>query len=179
MPTKNYRKFYLAALALVLTAMIFLILNGCGHKNVTFMPKQTMGAASPTESSVNSNQKSRENNMDDTKLTAVSQGNWGANGIIFVVEESGVKIEYDCADGEIKNKLMINEKGEFKAEGSHTPGTFGPIREDNPPKPKPAHYEGKVSGETMTLAVTLTETKEKIADYTLERGKTPRLHKCQ
>ena len=143
------------------------------------MPKQSMESATPVKTSINSNQKSDGENMNDTKMTAVSQGNWGANGIRFAVEENDVQIEYDCANGVINEKLMINEKGEFKANGSHTVESFGPIREDNPPKPKPAHYEGKVSGETMTLTVTLTETKEKIADFTLERGKTPRLHKCQ
>ncbi len=73
---------------------------------------------------------------------------------------------------------MKNENGDFQADGFHTRESFGPVRLDNLPKPQPAHYEGKISGDTMTLVVTLTESKEKVGEFTLEHGKTGRLRKC-
>ncbi|CAN5697039.1 hypothetical protein BH18ACI1_BH18ACI1_10560 [soil metagenome] len=171
-------KVYLSAFGFWLVIFAVIVSANCRHNNIATVPKQSINTSLPANTPPNSNQENRGQNMNQSKLTAVSQGSWGATGISLVVEESVVKIEYDCANGEIDRKLTINENGEFYADGFHTVESFGPVRVDNPPKPQPAHYEGKISGDTMMLKVTLTETKEKIADYTLERGKTPRLHKC-
>ena len=150
----------------------------CGRKNVDVMPpKQSLEIATPTTTPNSSNQKNNDQNMNQS--TTISPGNWGATGIALAVEENGVKIEFDCAVGEINEKLNVGENGEFTANGLYTPESFGPIREDNPPKPKPARYEGKISGDKMTLNVILPETKEKIGIFTLERGKFARLRKCQ
>ncbi len=171
-------KNYFTALCLIFFIAIVFISVGCGRKNVDAMPpKQSLEVSEPTKIPVNSNLGNQ--NMNGTKSTTASTENWGATGIAVVVEEKGVKIEFDCAVGEIKEKLSVNENGEFKADGTFTRESFGPIRDDNMPKPQPAHYEGKISGDTMTLKVSLTEKKETIGDYTLERNKFARLRKCQ
>lgn len=175
---KNFTKFYLAVPSLIFVTTIVFIYVGCGRKNVEPMPpKQSLEISQATKTPANSNQENR--NMNQSKSTKVTPGNWGATGIAVVVEENGVKIEFDCAVGEIKEKLTVDENGEFNADGLYTPESFGPIREDNPPKSQPARYEGKISGDTMTLNVRLIDKKEKIGDYTLERGKFARLRKCQ
>lgn len=179
MLVEKCKRFYVTVFGLILLISTVLISAGCHPKNVASMPTQKLEMPAPTSAPVNSNQKNKGENMNDSNLQPVSEGNWGATGINFVVEGDDVKIEYDCANGEIKTKLMKDANGEFQADGFHTRESFGPTRLDNPPKPKPAHYEGKVSGDKMTLVVTLTETKEKIADFTLERGKFGRLRKCQ
>ncbi|MEO6050787.1 MAG: hypothetical protein ABIP78_05570 [Pyrinomonadaceae bacterium] len=117
-------------------------------------------------------------NKMDTKLTAVSTGIWGARGIILNVEENGVSIQYECADGQIEQKLMMNQQGDFAVNGFHTPQRGGPIRVDVKEARQSARFEGKVSGDKMTLKVTLTETNEVIGEFTLERGKTPRMTRC-
>lgn len=171
---------HLVALCLVFMTAIVSISVGCGRKNVeTMPPKQSLEVSEPTKTPVNSNRENKNQNMNQSKSTTISPENWGATGIAVLVEENGVKIEFDCAVGEIKEKLTINENGEFKADGTFTRESFGPIREDNMPKPQSARYEGKISGDTMTLNVILTDKKEKIGDYTLERGKFARLRKCQ
>ena len=173
-----FTKFYAAVpLLLLVTAFVFISAD-CGRKNVEPMPpKQSLEISQPTKMPPTSN---RENqNMNQSKTTKVTPDNWGATGIAVAVEENGVKIEFDCAVGEIKDRLTVDENGEFYADGTFTRESFGPIRVNNPPKSQPARYEGKISGDTMTLNVRLIDKKEKIGDFTLERGKFARLHKCQ
>ncbi len=116
--------------------------------------------------------------MNQTKLVSVPESTWGATGIRLAVEENAVKIEYDCADGEIEQSLKVDEQGNFTANGVHIRQKGGPIREDSPPPRQPARYQGKISGDKMTLKVTLTENGEVIGTFTLERGKTPQMHRC-
>lgn len=112
------------------------------------------------------------------KLVAVPESIWGANGIILNVEENGVTIQYECADGVIEDSLKVNEQNAFEANGFHIRQRGGPIRVDAKLARQPAFYEGKISGNTMTLKVTLIETKEVIGEFILERGKTPRMTRC-
>ncbi len=112
------------------------------------------------------------------KSTPVAAGPWGAPGIIFSVEEKIVRIEYDCAEGEIPRTLVVDEHGNFKVDGFHTRHAGGPIRLDDPPKRMPATYEGKISGATMTLKITLANGGGTVGEYALERGKNVRLHRC-
>lgn len=116
--------------------------------------------------------------MSQTKLVAVPASTWGANGIRLAVEENAGTIEYDCADGKIEEPLKVDEQGNFTANGVHIRQKGGPIREDSPPPRQLARYQGRISGNTMTLKVTLTETDEVIGKFSLERGKTPRMHRC-
>jgi hypothetical protein len=111
-------------------------------------------------------------------LTAIATGVWGGTGIGFIVGESGAQIEYDCAEGEIKQKLTADENGAFSLNGFHKRLT-PVIRVDLTPKPQAAIYEGKINGSTMNLKVILSETKEVIGEFTLTRGKTPRIRKCR
>ena len=141
-----------------------------GEKNVASVPSTTP----PTSNSGNENK-----NMNQENLTAVPESEWGANGIGLQVKEKVVNIQYACADGEISQKLMINSDGAFSVDGFHMALRGGPTRVDSPPRRQPAHYEGKISGDTMKLKVTLKETGEEIADFTLEKGKNPVIRRCQ
>lgn len=117
--------------------------------------------------------------MNQTQKTAVAPGDWGGTGINLTVREEGVTIEYDCAEAEITEKLMIDSKGNFIVEGTYIRRNPGAIRLNFKPKPLAAKFEGKISGEEMTLKVILTESEEEIGDYTLEKDKTARLHRCR
>ncbi len=114
----------------------------------------------------------------DTKLLAVPAGKWGAQGIILNVEEKGVTIEYECADGQIEQSLKMDVQGNFTVNGVHTRQRPGPIRADASQTRQPARYEGKILGDKMTLKVILTATQEVIGEFTLERGKTPLMTRC-
>lgn len=116
--------------------------------------------------------------MKQTKHTPVSEGNWGGAGIRLAVESKTTTIEYDCATGEITEILAIDQNGNFAAKGFHKPERGGPLRENAPDNRQPAHYTGKISGNQMTLKVTLDDKDTPIGDFQLELGKNVRLHKC-
>lgn len=116
--------------------------------------------------------------MTVSTRTTVSAGTWGGNGIAVVVEPRSARIEYDCAHGEITEALTIDKDGYFDAKGIHVREMGGPIRQDNPNQGQPARYIGRVSANTMTLKVTLTDSGTVIGDYEVELGRNPRLHKC-
>jgi len=116
--------------------------------------------------------------LNQTKLALVSPSSWGAVGISFIISENDVEIEYDCANGKIEQRLMMNEQGSFSADRIYIRRYPGALRLNLPPKPQPARYEGAISGNTMTLKVTLTEINEILEEAVLERKKTPRIHKC-
>ena len=115
--------------------------------------------------------------MKDSK-SSVAPGTWGGDEIRLVIGADMSTLEYACAEGEISEKLMIDKNGNFDLKGVHMGRTPGPTYEDRPPKREAAHYKGHISGNTMSLKVTLTETNSVIGEFTLERGKTGRMHRC-
>ncbi len=147
--TKFERRFYLAALVLLFAFLL----------NV------------PVEAQTG------KRKMIQTKKTKVAPGKWGGAGIGLTVEET-VTLEFDCAAAEINGDLLIDKAGNFIAEGVYIRRTPGALRTKFPPKRAPARFEGKISGKTMTLKITLTETAEKLGTYTLQRGKPPTIRKC-
>lgn len=116
--------------------------------------------------------------MNQTKLVPVAESNWGTTDIILRVEKDVVKIEYVCAEGEINEPLKVDEQGNFNADGVHIRHKPGPVIEGAKPNRQPAKYQGKISGDKMTLKITYKESGEEIGNYTLERGKTPRMQRC-
>lgn len=116
--------------------------------------------------------------MNQAKMISVPTGNWGAAGVNFVVEDNGVKIEYDCATGEITQKLVLDAQGGFSLDGFYTRRYPGALRVKFPPKRAPARYEGKISGDKMTLKVTLTETNETLDEVVLQRNTTGTIRRC-
>lgn len=163
--------------------IIFLLISPAVSRlmEVSAFKNAKVGASSQTgESSKQTRKKKakRVQNMDQKKLVSVPESTWGANGIRLVVGETAVIIEYDCADGKIEEPLKVDEQGNFSANGVHIRQKGGPIREGSTPASQSARYQGRISGDKMTLKVTLTESGELIGTYTLDRGKTPRMHRC-
>ncbi|HEY0427768.1 MAG TPA: hypothetical protein VGC76_08285 [Pyrinomonadaceae bacterium] len=113
------------------------------------------------------------------KLKTTEPGIWGGDGIGFTIGASGVSIEYDCAEGEIKQKFVTDEKGNFNLNGFHKFEAMGAIRVGFTPKPQAANFQGEISGDTMKLKVVLTETNQIVGEFTLVRGDAPRIRKCR
>lgn len=122
----------------------------------------------------------KANEMNQTKKKAVAQSNWGGEGINLTVEKEGVKIVYDCAEAEITEKLMIDKKGRFSAEGTYLRHNPGAIRLKFKPKKQKAKFEGIISDNKMTLSVTLAETEnnEEFGEYSLEKDRIAKLRRC-
>ncbi len=103
---------------------------------------------------------------------------WGGEHIGLTVGASGGTIEYDCAAGTIDQPIVAATNGEFIAQGTHTRGHGGPARDGEIPDLHPARYSGWTDGKEMRLTVTLTDTGEKLGDFTLIRGQSPRVFRC-
>jgi hypothetical protein len=112
------------------------------------------------------------------RYVIVPAGIWGGNGIILNIGTNGATVKYDCADGKIEHALRMDAEGNFTANGVHIPGQPGPIRIDVKQTRQPARYVGNVSGDTMSLKVSLTDTSKVIGEFKLELGRTPRIHRC-
>ena len=116
--------------------------------------------------------------MFQTKKTKVAPGSWGGSGVGLNVEAAAVAMEFDCATAEIPGSLLIDKAGNFSTNGVYLRRSPGALRTKLPPKRAAARFEGKISGKTLTLKITLTETNEKIGSFTLERGKSPVIRRC-
>ncbi|MDQ3754567.1 MAG: hypothetical protein M3371_07545 [Acidobacteriota bacterium] len=123
-----------------------------------------------------------------TKMSSIQTGMWGGPHVRMEITERGAQIEFDCAHGAIEQPLALDGKGRFDVKGEYVIEHGGPERAGGPelagpPSPagrdaRPARYTGSMTNGTLTLAVTLTDTQEKIGPFTLTRGAMPRLVKC-
>ena len=103
---------------------------------------------------------------------------FGGQGIRLLVTDSGAELEFDCADGQIQESLRPAADGSFEADGTFTFGVGGPVREENPPQPEPARYNGVLSGDRLTLTAFLLERETVIGPYELRRGDEAVIHRC-
>lgn len=113
------------------------------------------------------------------KTGRVAAGTWGGEHIRVQVREGGADIEYDCARGTIDAPLELDDAGRFDATGTHVPQRPGPVRLGVEPQSRPARYVGGVRGQTMTLAVSLSDTSEDLGTFKLTRGSAGRVWKCR
>ncbi len=175
---KKKGRFNLPILIVLTVASIGAVL-GFGVKAGNRNSVLATAAATPPANHIESKPKAKMTETKrQTKLYPVTPSDWGARSVSFVIEKDAVKIEYDCAEGEIPGGLMIDKKGNFDVIGTHTRHSFGPIRRDNMPQPEPARYEGKITGKVLKFKVTLVKTKEVIGEFTIERDKKPILTRC-
>lgn len=177
---RNSRLFFRARTGILALALLAASLVVIVDKSVAGADKYVTGS-----DQTNSNAKRKKKPkkavkpaMNKPQHTTVAPGSWGGNGIRLVVEPHSTAIEYDCAEGQITEVLMIDQNGNFDAKGVHTRQRGGPILKDDPQKGVPARYTGRISGNQMTLKVTLIENNTPIGDFNLELGKNVRLHKC-
>jgi hypothetical protein len=119
-----------------------------------------------------------ETGMMNRESEHLAAGDWGGKHVRMEVSDGGALLEFDCAKGSIEGPVTLDAEGRFAASGKLAREGFGPRDEDAAPKGVPARYTGEVKGESMTLNVTLAETREEVGTYTLTRGGRGRLWKC-
>lgn len=105
-------------------------------------------------------------------------GVWGGKSALLNVQENGAGLDLACAHGSIEQPIVLDSARSFDLAGVYEQESFGPqtAGED---KKQAARYTGSVEGETMTLTIKLTQTKETIGPLILSFGKMTMLHKCQ
>lgn len=104
---------------------------------------------------------------------------WGGPNIRITQDAQGATLEFPCADGKILEPIKPDAKGEFTARGTYTPGQFGAIRRDNPPREQPAIYKGTISGNSMSLQILLDNKEMQPEPFALTKGSPGRLVKCR
>lgn len=108
----------------------------------------------------------------------VAPSEWGGDHVGLTVSATGGTLEYDCASGTIDQPIAAGTTGDFVAQGTHTVGHGGPIMVGEIPDRHPARYDGWTDGKTMRLSVTLTDTGQKLGEFTLTRGQSPHVFRC-
>jgi len=96
-------------------------------------------------------------------------GTWVGEGVVLTVTDSGSHLERPCAHGDIPGAIAQNPfsvAGTFASDA----GPGGPAR--------PALYNGRVVGATMTLDIRLTDTNDSGGSFTLNRGSPSPMVKC-
>jgi hypothetical protein len=114
-----------------------------------------------------------------SKMENAQTGTWGGEHIRLEVTSQGGQVEYDCAHGTIDQKIITDGQGRFDLSGTHVREHGGPIRKDEAADSHPAQFKGQIKGNTMTLTVTESDTREIVGTFTLIYGQTPRLMKCR
>jgi hypothetical protein len=105
-------------------------------------------------------------------------GAWGGDHVSLTITETGSRLEFDCAHGNIPGAFAVDTEGTFAAPGTYVREHGGPIRDGEIPDAHPAIYGGMVTGIAMRLIVRLTDTNEVIGTFTLTRGVPGRVFKC-
>ncbi len=112
-------------------------------------------------------------------LTGVElHGEWGGVGVRVTVSADGATLRFDCAAGTMDARPDPGEGGRFVVTGTHTAGVGLPVDPNNPPEPRPARYDGEISGRTMTFSITYTDTDRFISSYRAVHGREPDLTHC-
>ena len=105
-------------------------------------------------------------------------GTWGGQHISMKVTARTVSIEYDCAHATIDQPITLDRYGRFSVSGRQFPEHGGPVREEDEAG-HPARFSGQVKGNSMTLKVENSATRELIGNFTAVYGAQPKLFKCK
>jgi hypothetical protein len=100
-------------------------------------------------------------------------------GVIMILTSSGADLEWDCAAGQITEPFETAEDGSFDLEGTYTPGSGGPVQEDNPPVALAARYTGtQTELNRLTLSVEVPERDLTLGPYFMRLGQGVVLNRC-
>ena len=103
-------------------------------------------------------------------------GEWGGNHIGLTLEDSGGRIEYDCAAGTI-GPIVPDAAGRFAVRGTHTPGSGGPDIAGHVPPTFAARFTGSVRGDRMTFEGHV-QNGVRLGPFELRRGAEPGIFRC-
>jgi hypothetical protein len=112
--------------------------------------------------------------MTGPKPPADLSGTWGGINAGMIVDDTSAHIHIGCTFGDIHTRLVLDSTGAFDLPGRHNINAY-PVARDIT---HPARYAGRVSGNEMTLTVTLTDTAVTLGPVRLTYGKEPVMGPC-
>lgn len=119
--------------------------------------------------------------LDNAVVTAgdkLSVGTWGGENAGVIVDDTIAHVHVGCTLGNFPAPVAIDENGRFNVTGSYVlrayPVFVGPYH--------PAHFAGQISGNSLTLTVTVSDTVEKktvtVGPVTVTFKQEPRMGPC-
>jgi len=106
-------------------------------------------------------------------------GTWGGQGLVMELGPQGAALEYDCATGRINEPILPDAQGMFQVSGTHNAPSLPVGMPDPPPADiQPAHFSGKLEGQTMQITVTLDVSGSVLGPYELTFEDPGELFKC-
>jgi hypothetical protein len=127
----------------------------------------------------NDNATPGKTNENQNETLPPSETVWGGPHVRLVITANGAEVEFDCAHGEIKAPVKGDAQGRFDLPGTFVRERGGPVRSDETESAEPVRYSGKIEGDKMFLTLTLTDSNQKLDNFTLTRGSDGRLWKCK
>lgn len=104
-------------------------------------------------------------------------GNWSGDGFGLRNLSDSAMVQGRCASGKIDAPIRPDASGAFVARGHFNPIGRGYRLSEQVPRDKPATFKGKVSGNTLTLLLSVDgEPGERT--YILKRGKPISFENC-
>jgi hypothetical protein len=110
------------------------------------------------------------------KAHGLPPGTWGGDRAILVVSEQGGEIDFECANGRIREPITPDGDGGFDVKGTFAPQHAGPTRDDDVDA-EPVRYKGRIEKETMSLTVVRKD--ESLGPFELTRDRRTNLRKCR
>jgi len=113
---------------------------------------------------------------EPTKRAAL-KGNWGGEGAGLQITDDGAQLFFDCAKGTIEGPITLDENGRFEVTGRYVKEGPGPTRPEQT-QGVGARYLGQLDGNTLTLSIRLTLSRDVLGPFTLTKGRMPRVREC-
>ncbi|MDQ6690343.1 MAG: hypothetical protein M3Z18_07520 [Gemmatimonadota bacterium] len=108
-----------------------------------------------------------------TPITQVA-GTWGGDNAGLIVSNTDVHVHIGCTLGDALGPIHPDANGRFEATGTYNVDAYpvdrGIIH--------PASFTGQITGQTMALTVTLTDTGRVLGPVSLVYGKEPKMGPC-
>jgi hypothetical protein len=101
-------------------------------------------------------------------------GTWGGDNAGLIVSDTDVHVHIGCTLGDAIGPIHPDAHGRFEANGTYNVDAY-PIDRG---VVHPAIFAGQITGLTMTLTVSLTDTARVLGPVTLVYGKEPKMGPC-
>ena len=106
-------------------------------------------------------------------VTEIS-GTWGGDNAGLIATDSSAHVHIGCTLGDTSTPIHPDVYGDFDVVGKYNIDAYPVDRGIF----HPARFTGHVSGNDLTLSVTLTDTGAQYGPVTLVRGKEPKMGPC-
>ena len=101
-------------------------------------------------------------------------GTWGGDNAGLIVNDNDVHVHIGCTLGDAVGPIRTDADGKFSATGTFNVDAY-PV---NRGVLHPATFSGQVTGKTMVLTVSLTDTARVLGPVTLIYGTEPKMGPC-